>query len=384
MKKKYKLKKSAIIIMCLFLIILIAIILFILSLFKTKSYSYEYNLNEYKISENYDDKNQVFYYEIVYNDITYNFIYNSKYIKENKLIKAITKYEADDYTCLLIKSDYITTKPLCSYQDKLIDAHLVEGQVKEKITKYLENSTIKEDTYENYQLYNTANKIFIWSYKGFTYINNSTREFIKIFDNDIYDIPLASRVNEYIVIPDYEQKHSFNKVYILNMNTLELKEWKLKYDISFDSYILGYHDKSLYIVDRKNKIEYELVPHREKMRIVGSSNKQGIIYNNNHSEKITLNKLISKDYQFKYPNNYHYELKNNTLYLTYLDYNIKTKISNQKISSIIHVNNDEVYYLVNDTLYKYNLKYGETKLISYEEWQRNNKNLIFINDQTEK
>ena len=137
MKKKYKLKKSAIIIMCLFLIILIATILFILSLFKTKSYSYEYNLNEYKISENYDDKNQVFYYEIVYNDITYNFIYNSKYIKENKLIKDITKYEADDYTCLLIKSDYITTKPLCSYQDKLIDAHLVEGQVKKKITKYL-------------------------------------------------------------------------------------------------------------------------------------------------------------------------------------------------------------------------------------------------------
>lgn len=381
MKKKYKLKKSAIIIMCLFLLFLIALIIFIVSLFKTKSYSYEYNLNEYKINENYDDQNDLFYYEIVYKDITYNFVYPSKYIKENKLIKDIKKYEDDNYTCLIIESEYIKSNPLCSNGDTLIDSHLVEGEIKDKISSYLDTSSIKEEDYENYKLYNTDNKIFIWSYKGFTYLHKSTQKFIKIFDKDIYDIPLAAKINEYLLIPDYEQEHSFNKIYILNLNDLTTEEWNLKYNISFDSYVLGYHDKSLYIVDRKNETEYELVPHRQKMRIVGTSNRQGIIYENNQSEKITLQKLISKEYSFKYPNNYHYILKDGTLYLSYLDYDIKTKISNQEVSSIISINNDDIYYLVKDTLYKYNLKYGETKLISYEEWERNNKNLIFINDQ---
>jgi DNA-binding LytR/AlgR family response regulator len=41
---------------------------------------------------------------------------------------------------------------------------------------------------------------------------------------------------------------------------------------------------------------------------------------------------------------------------------------------------DNVYYLIEDTLYRYNLKYGETKIIKYSEWNINYKNLIFINN----
>lgn len=380
MKRKYKLKKSAIVIICLFLIFLIALLIFIISLFKTKSYSLEYNIKDYKISENYDNKEKIFYYEIVYNDIKYNFIYNSKYLKETKLIQNIEEYTEEEYTCLIVESNYIETQPLCSEGNNKIDVHLVPSSLQEKLPVTIKTPEIIEEKYENYHIYNTENKIFIWSYKGFNYINGTEREFIKLFDKDIYEIPLATKINNYIVIPDYEQSYAYNKVYILDINTLEVEEWKLKYDIAFDSYVLGTNDKSIYIIDKKNEIEYELVPHKKKMRIVGTTNKQGVVYNNDELEKIAIKKLISSTYTFTYKNNYHYTIEENTLYLSYLDTNIKTKVSNLEVSSIVSINQDTVYYLVKDTLYKYNLSEGETKLITYTEWERNNKNLIFMND----
>ena len=53
MKKKYKLKKSAKIIIAIFLIFTLALIILIISLCKNKSYSIEYNIDQYAISENF-------------------------------------------------------------------------------------------------------------------------------------------------------------------------------------------------------------------------------------------------------------------------------------------------------------------------------------------
>lgn len=379
MKKKYKLKKSAIIIMCLIFIASIALIIsFAIS--RAHSYSVEYNIDEYGISENYDRTEELFYYEISYNNIDYNFIYNSKHLKEKKLIKNINKYEKDAYICLTIESDYISSKPLCSNKEEIIDYHLVPEEIKEKFNNYHEPTTKEETKYENYKLYDTDNKVLIWSYKGFNYIENNNIEFIRLFNKDIYDIPHATKINNYIVIPNYEQEYNFNEVYIINLESRDVDKWKLDYEISYDSYVLGINDKSIFIIDNKTKREYELVPHKKRMRIVATSNKQAVVYNNNNQEKISMNKLISSNYTFTMKNNYKFSIKDNTLYLSYLDKEIKTKISNQEISSIVYIKEDTIYYLVKDTLYKYNLEYGETKLIRYSEWKYNNKNLIFIND----
>ena len=62
--KKYRLKKSAKIVLILILIAIIALILFIISLFSSKSYSLEYNVDNYAINENYDKEEKVYYYEI--------------------------------------------------------------------------------------------------------------------------------------------------------------------------------------------------------------------------------------------------------------------------------------------------------------------------------
>jgi hypothetical protein len=114
------------------------------------------------------------------------------------------------------------------------------------------------------------------------------------------------------------------------------------------------------------------------MRIVGTNSKKGIIYNNDKETKISLTKLTSEEQSFTYDNNYKFIIKDNTLYLQNIDSSIKTKISNNTVDKIVYINNDNVYYLVKDTLYFYNLTYGEVALITYPEWEFNNDNVIFI------
>jgi len=378
MKKKYKLKKSAIIIILIFLVFLIALIIFLISLFKNKSYSLEYDIGDFRISENFDSKENLYYYEIAYNKTKYNFIYSSEYLKDKKLISDIKKYEEDNYLCLSIESSSIKNNPLCSKDDEVIDVHLVPESLQKKLN--INSISEEETTYENYKIYNTDNKVLIWSYKGFNYLNKTEPEFIKLFNKDIYNMPLTTKINNYILIPDYNESYSFNKIYLLNLENLKIEDWNLEYDISFDSYALGYNDKSVFIVDKKNEIEYELVPHKKKMRILATSNKNGLIYKNGTSEEISMKKLVTTEYEFTYPNNYHYYLEDKTLYLTYLDYSIPTKISNNEVDSIVHIKEDNIYYLVKDTLYKYNLYYGEVKLIEYDDWEFNYNNLIFLNN----
>lgn len=379
MKKKYKLKKSAILILVLFISLIIALIIFIISLFKTKSYSLEYNIDKYEISENYNNKDKYYYYEITNDSLTYEFIYKSEYIKEKELIKEVKEYQDEEYTCLTIRSSNIKTYPLCSYNEQLVDYHLIPDSLKEKLSDYYTNTKEIKRTQDNYTIYNDNLNLLIWSYKGFNYINKDKTEFIKIFNKDIYEIPLATKINNYIFIPDYEQNHNFNKVYLINLDNLKVEKWELKYDISFDSYILGTNDKSIYLVDKKNKKQYEFVPHKQKMRLLASQNNNGIIYEEGQENKISMNKLVSEEKSFIYKTNYNYSLKNKTLYLNYPNSTNKIKISNQKVDTIIHSSEDNVYYLIDSILYRYNLKYGEVKLISYSEWKFNYNNLIFIN-----
>lgn len=377
MKKKYKIKKSAILIVVIFIFL---IALTIANLFKPKSYSIEYNIFEYDISENYDKEDKLYYFEITKDKITYQFVYQSEYQKERKIIKDIKEYKEEDYVCLKVEGILVKSYPLCSYKNENIDYHLVPENLKEKISEYIKTAESIDKKDNNYEIYSKEDELFVWSYKGFNYINEGNIEKIKLFKDDIYEIPLATKVNNYLFIPDYEQKYNFDKAYVIDLETKEVSKWKLKYTISFDSYILGVNDRSLYMIDRKNRKEYELVPEKKKMRIIAKQTSQGTIYKNGTPQKESMNKLITKEYSFTYDRTYNYFVEDDILYLRYLSSPIRIKISDKKITSMVHQSNDNVYYLIDDTLYRYNFKYGEVKLMKYSEWSINYKNLIFINN----
>jgi hypothetical protein len=116
------------------------------------------------------------------------------------------------------------------------------------------------------------------------------------------------------------------------------------------------------------------------MRIVGKKNKDGIVYIDGKEEKISMNELLKNDIHFTSSNPYKYILEKNNIYLSYADSKLKTKITDKKVDKIIAVKDKNVYYLIDNILYKYDSEYGETKVIEYEEWQYNDINPIFINN----
>ncbi len=378
MKKKYRIKKQVYIVLSIIIFFFVTILIF--NSIKNKEYSIDYTVDNYDISENYDSTNNLYYFNIEYNNANYEFISNNKYIKNKKLINNINKYEDEEYICITIDSNYIDTYPLCTYKKDQIDYRLVSDNLKEVLSKYYNEQKNINEKLDNYNLYNEDNNILIWNYKGFNYIKGNKMETINIFSKDIYDNPLSIKINNYLVIPNYEQKYNFDEVYIINLNNKKIEKWKLKYEISFDSFISGINEYSIYIVDEKNKIEYELVPHRQKMRIVGTSSRKGIIYKEGKQEGISLTKLISNKEKFTYKNNYIYTLDNNKLYLSFLDNKGKTLVSNQTVDKIVDINNDNIFYICKDSLYKYNIFYGETKILTYSELEFNTTNMIIINN----
>lgn len=378
MKKKYKIKK--IYKYLLIFILLIILIIHITNNFKSRSYSIEYKIEDYNISENFDKDSNIYFYTIKYNGLEYDFISNINYVQEKRLIKNIEEHKNGEYICLTIKSEYIKTNPLCSLNERLIDFRLIPIELQKELADYFINVDELDEEYQNYTIYNKDNNLLIWNYKGFNYLNDKKINNIEVFTKDIYDIPIVAKVENYILLPDYEQEYNFNTFYIVSLEDKKAIKWQTKYEISFDSYILGTHEKSIYLVDRQNKIEYEIVPHKQKLRIVGTGNKTGTIYENGEFKKISLNKLISSDYQFKDQKQYNFFIKDNKLYLSYFDSKNEILVSNKKITNLISYSNDNAYYLVDDTLFKYNLKYGEIKLIKYSEWKNNNINKIIIDN----
>ena len=144
-----------------------------------------------------------------------------------------------------------------------------------------------------------------------------------------------------------------------------------------DSYILGKYNKSIYLVDKKNKVEYEIVPYRKRMRIVGNKNKDGIIYQDEF-KNVSMNKLTSKELTFTMTNAYNYVIDNNKLYLKLYNSDNKLLINDLENIKIIDQIDDNLHYLSNDILYSYNLYSGSKKLMNYFEWNFNNDNMIFI------
>ena len=361
--------------------IIIFISLLFLYIFKNKrkdnSYSIEYKLSEVNINENYDYTNSFYYYELKHNNIIYYFASKHIPLKQKKIIKKVKIYKEKDYTCLIPISNYLHTYPLCSYKKDLISPELTTDSIKAKLK--IKKVNQKTQTIEKYNIYNLTEKIYIWNYQGFDFINK-TRQKIKVFNNDIYEIPQAYKINKYLLVPNYNQNYYFSEIFIINTKSFTIKKWTLDYKISYESIVLGINNKSLFILDKKEKIEYELVPHKEKMRVVGNKNKNGVIYDKSKKRIVSMNYLLSSNNDFNHQLVFNYYILDNKLYLSINNSEASILISDKKIKEIIYQNNENVYYLVDDILYKYNPFTNEQPIIQKDEWNYNYKNIIFIDN----
>ena len=205
---KRRLRKDRLLFLLLILFLLIILIISIINKLRIKSYSLEYEVSETSISENYDKKKKYYYYKLTYNNLSYDFIYESDYIEDRKLISSIKKYTTDDETCLIVKSDYINPNPLCSINDYIVYYHLISDDLFNKIKKYTKKTTPTEIKLNNYIIYNTEDTKIIWNYKGINIIKDNKIESVNIFKKDFYEVPISTLINNYFIVADYEENYN--------------------------------------------------------------------------------------------------------------------------------------------------------------------------------
>ena len=237
-----------------------------------------------------------------------------------------------------------------------------------EVIKKVDNILLYDDDSANYLL---------WNYKGFNYINENSNKSIKLLNNDLYNIKIVARIDNLLLMANYNQQYNFNKFIIINMENGKKDYWAIDYEISMDSYILGINNKSVFLVDKKNKVEYEIVPYRKKMRIVGNENKKGIIYRDGF-EDISMSKLINDELQFSSSEVFNYSIVDNKLYLSLYQHGDKILISEEPELKIVEQIDDTVYYLSKDQLCVYSPYNGKKLLMEYSEWNFNSENMVFV------
>lgn len=362
LKKKYKLKPGG----YLLLILLIALIIFIVM---PKSHEKKYKIDNFNIKEVFNNKNKRYSISINKDDNTYEYNFDSKNIGK-KIVQTVEDVSNENNSCIVLSLKNDSKIPLC----KDIDYHLVDSIDFSQYKKEYNNDSKLVD---NTNVYNTMGKTyFVWNYNNFSYINDRETSKIELFKSDYYNINIATIINDYLVIANYDNLYNFNELLLVNMKNKSKENWNLNFEISYESYVLGTVDNFIYIVDKKNKVEYRLDIKMKEIKIVGTDSRGGITYSNGKYEDVSMYKLINNEAEFDYGYDQKYIIENDKLYLKTL--NTKVLVSNNKVTKIVYQNNNFVYYLVGDTLYYHSLLDGEVIIMKNFEWNFNNNNVIFI------
>ena len=369
MKSRVKKKRIAMVLLC--------IIIIIIFLFKMPhNYKIHYNIDKTKIEEEYNKKLKIHYLKVEKDSKDYEFVVSTKW--QRKIVTGLDYYVKDNIKCLSLKLKEENLRPIC-YDNKTIkDVELINNEDILKHYKIKNTNKDNNTTFNNVTIYNQDNSAFLlWNYRGFDYLNGSITDNIKITDKDVYNLNIITKIDNLVILADYSQDYHFTKFIIINLENGKKQTWDIDYDISMDSYILGSYDKSVYLVDKKSLIEYEIVPSHKKIRIVGTKTKKGVIYNNDF-EDISLNKLVKKEYSFKQIKGYNYEAFDDKLYLKLYNSPNKILVTRKDDIKIVDIYEDSVYYLSGSKLYRYNTKDGEKLLLEDFEWNFNNQNMIFV------
>jgi len=354
------------------LIIFSLLTLLIVIKYFTSNYKISYLLDSHMITTIYKDKR--YYINI---DNKYNFdIYKRRGMSKLR-IKSIKMIKSGDLECLYPKINNAETYPLCYYKDEYVDYNLIDDKELDEYKKVVEY-----DSNGNFYFNNTLNKneyIYLWNYKGFYQMNGSKLETLDLFDEGKYDNSLMYKVDNKIIFPDYNQEYEFNKLYVVNMINGKMNEIESKYDISYNSYIVGNIDKKIYLFDTKESCLYEIDIKRLTIRLVGSEELGYFKYEKDKkvSAKLSEYKNRKVTYKYKTNSNYKYEIVNNVLYKSFVEDKLKLKIFEGENIKIIGEYKDNLYFTSEDKFYKYTPK-GLIKIFNYFELNFNENNVIYI------
>lgn len=337
-------------------------------------YEIKYNLKGYTVMTKYDSDR--FYFELK-KDIVYNFDLYQNRAMSKLIINKIVEIKGDDFNCVYPMIDDIDTYPLCIKNNEYVDYNLIDSPLLDMYKTEKINIENNND-FVYYDELDSKTFVALWTYKGFTIMNGSNYKKIELFNKDRYDNTLAHLIDDTLYLPNYNEEHEYSKIITLNITNNKKSEIDLGYKIDYDSYVVGNIKRKLYIFDNKYSVLYEINTKNKKTKIIGNTEQGFVKYED--GKFITCSKTEYKVNKIKYNFNtsiYKYKINNGVFKTIKENKNIVTKIRNENVNIIKEYNND-LYYVYEDYLYRYNPYLGSRKVFYNYELTFNKDNTIFI------
>lgn len=394
-----------------------------------KGHDYEYVITNqeksFLIKEKFinNTKNEInnYYFEITINNTVFSYQTFRDFNKQDHIIENIIYYNDDEYECILpiFMDGDIVTDIMCLKNNIVYNYSEIKG-TKSKLDVFAkslseynydenrwvdteESSIVNDLTYYKNNLIDGHN-LGLTTYKGIYTINDvnlSKPHEIELFSNDVYKKNISIIYNNYYVVADYDEKYRFTKFKVVDLTTNKTEVIDCEREISFDSYIQGVHNNSIYLFDCDNKKQYEVNLKTKKVLEVGNENTGVKIYKNDEWQKISVTEAKNQNILFEsiYENDvnnknyiridkvggnnsgyYYYFEKSGNKYLVY-----RSNINNPNqltyiftttdVNRIIYVD-DYVYFIDNSILKCYHDSFN-TKSILMEKELSFNENIIF-------
>ena len=364
--------------------------------------------NNFDVVEKSNFSNHNYFYNVTINDTKFSFQVFKDYGKENRVLTDVKYYEDDIYKCILpifdgeILIDMICKSDTYQYYHNIkgndnLDEFVNSIEIYDA-NQFIDNTEAQE--IENVLVYRDNlidnHYVGINNYKGIYNISknfNSVVYNITLFQNDVYNQKLGTFIGKYYIVADYNEKHEFNKINIVDLVNLNASTITSNTAISFDSYIQGIIDNKVYLYDKDNKVQYEIDPNNKSIVKTGTE----IKYNDGEWKTMTVAEA-NQEKKFVSDENYGYEnydrvdkvgegtgfyylyKKNGNSYDVYRT-NIQDNegmvylFTTQSIDLISYVNN-YVYFIEDNKIKVYNDAIGVKNIVDYKELEFN-KNINF-------
>ena len=377
------------------------------------SYSLVSNEEIYEIDEKYTKDNQYDYYLIKVKNKDKNFVFefDNEFNKQKNIVKNIETFEQDGFFCIGLKLagadkysypecikdnilySYASIKNKVNFEDYLNKINDAKREIynKESIKKSEFDTVVSRDYLDENET------IIVYNYKIISlHYKNFSRSFS--FSNiDNYKNQFGQLVGKYYVMPKLTSPPSVSTLVKYDIEEGLKRDISLNASLSKQYYINGVHDDKLYYFDKSNKMQYEFNPETDEINIVGSENKEGITYINGEKQTINVydldksnvhfsedfSKYSSIDYDIILKNDkYAVYSKNGDYYKVYNDYlDLPIYLFSEKEAKNVKLKGDNIYYLKNDSIYKYN-DYGSFIIATNHEFSYNFDNIydVYINE----
>lgn len=347
-------------------------------------------IDNYEIREvftNFNKEKSNYYFDIKYNDTLYNLKIYNNFNKKTSIIKSISYYEGNTYTCILptfldnsFHSDIKCNKNgiMYNYNDVKGKDDVLDKKVVNIIT---ESKKSKTETNEFVTAYLDNNDDFhtmlVTTYKGYCILNEYFKCY-NLFNEDSYKQDLRIFTDDYYLIADYNDKYDFYKFYYYNLKTNKRGIIQMISRISFNSFFQGIDGNKAYLIDKESKEQYVIDIDKKTVKIICNEEEKCKVLG--FDDTINMAKIINKEIKFKTKK--YNRLGNSQVGFTYIKINnVYYKVDQQNTSIKTYafksdnftLQEENIYYIKDDYIYLYNPNKTDMPIIKSSELIGNNK-----------